>query len=204
MKKFNARIIVKVLASSEADVIRCSVSVNIALKYGTDKKYLPIDTFILNKLMYNLPTKQLDEKDLNYLYSTTLAYLKFSFPKKIDLANYFLSCLLPEQIIKSVNDTIAQNTIFGWAVSGKMNIKGNASHQLNSYQISLFCDNSIVYPHASRPDLRDNSNVVAFDINSTYNDETGIRRHAGDLDSSKNENIRGIKPAPTLSPKRAL
>ncbi|GFT80490.1 hypothetical protein NPIL_23841, partial [Nephila pilipes] len=80
----------------------------------------------------------------------------------------------------------------------------NASHQFNSYQISLSCDNSIVYPHASSPASRDNSNVVDNDKNSTYNDETLIRRPARDIDSSKNENSRGIEPAPIPSPKCAL
>ncbi|GFT46818.1 hypothetical protein NPIL_466221 [Nephila pilipes] len=85
-----------------------------------------------------------------------------------------------------------------------MNIKGNASRQFNSYQISLSCDNSIVYPHASSPASRDNSNVVDNNINSTYNDETLIRRPARALDSSKNKNSRGIEPAPMPSPKCAL
>ncbi|GFS38560.1 hypothetical protein NPIL_486661 [Nephila pilipes] len=85
-----------------------------------------------------------------------------------------------------------------------MNIKGNASHQFNSYQISLSCDNSIVYPHASSPASRNNSNVVDNDINSTYNDDTLIRRPARALDSSKNENSRSFEPAPIPSPKCAL
>ncbi|GFT82357.1 hypothetical protein NPIL_133271, partial [Nephila pilipes] len=85
-----------------------------------------------------------------------------------------------------------------------MNIKGNASHQFNSYQISLSCDHSIVYPHASSPGSRDNSNVVDNNINCTSNDETLIRRPARALDSSKNENSRGIEPAPIPSPKCAL
>ncbi|GFS44737.1 hypothetical protein NPIL_354691 [Nephila pilipes] len=99
-------------------------------------------------------------------------------------------CLSSEQIIKSDKEPIARNTVFGWAVLGKMNIKGNDSHQFNSYQISLSCDNSIVYPHASSPASRDNSNVVDNDINSTYND---------DLDSSKNENSSGFEPVPTIT-----
>ncbi|GFU35041.1 hypothetical protein NPIL_595801 [Nephila pilipes] len=91
-----------------------------------------------------------------------------------------------------------------------MDVKGNASHQFNSYQINLSCDNSILYPHASSPASHDNSNVLPFDINSTYNDESRIRRpakrqqptHA--LDSSKNENSRGVEPIPVPSPKHAV
>ncbi|GFU48975.1 hypothetical protein NPIL_104541 [Nephila pilipes] len=154
--------------------------------------------------MSNLLNEQVDVKDLNYLDSTKLADFKFSIPKKIDLANYFFSCLLSVQIIKSDKEPIAQITVFGWAVLGKMNIKGNASHQFNSYQISLSCDNSIVYPHTSSPTSRDNSNVVDYNINSTYNDEPLIRRPARALDSSKNENSRGVEPAPIPSPKCAL
>ncbi|GFT08100.1 DDE_Tnp_IS1595 domain-containing protein [Nephila pilipes] len=97
-----------------------------------------------------------------------------------------------------------KNTVSGWAVLGKMNIKGNASHQFNSYQISFSCDNSIVYPHASSPASRDNSNVVGNNINSTYNDETLFKRPARVIDSSKNENSSGIEPAPIPSPKCAL
>ncbi|GFT25489.1 DUF1758 domain-containing protein [Nephila pilipes] len=194
IERTNACISVKGLVSSKSPVTP---------KYGSDKKYLQIDAFILNKVMSNLPTEQVDVKDLNYLDSTKLADVKFSIPTKIDLANYFFSCLSSEQIIKSVKDPIAQNTVFGWAVLGEMNIKSNASHQLNSYHISLSCDHSIVYPHASSPASRDNSNVVDNNINCASNDETLIRRPARALDS-KNENSRGIEPAPIPSPKCAL
>ncbi|GFU10936.1 hypothetical protein NPIL_425311 [Nephila pilipes] len=193
IERTNACIIVKGLGSSESSVTP---------KYGSDKKYLQINAFILNKVMSNLLTEQVDVKDLN-LDSTKLADVKVSIPKKIDLVNYFFSSLSSEQIIQSVKDPIAQNTVFGWAVLGKMNIKGNASRQFNSYQISLSCDNSIVYPHASSPASRDNSNVVDNNINCTSNDETLIRRPARALDS-KNENSRGIEPAPIPSPKCAL
>ncbi|GFU06632.1 hypothetical protein NPIL_458061, partial [Nephila pilipes] len=207
IKRTNACINIKGLGCSESAVTCCSACLNIAPKYGSDKKYLQIDAFILNKLMSNLTTKQMDEKDLNYLYSTKFADLKFSIPKKIDLANYFFSCLLPGQIIKSVNDRIAQNTIFGCVVSNKMKITGNATHKFNSFQISLSCNDSIVYPHASNPD---NSNGKTFDLHSTYKDGSQIsrpakRRHRNrGLDSSKNENIRVAEPSPIPSPKRAL
>ncbi|GFS43924.1 hypothetical protein NPIL_678181 [Nephila pilipes] len=65
-------------------------------------------------------------------------------------------------------------------------------------------DNSIVYPYTSSPASRDNSNVVDNDIKSTYNDETLFRISARDIDSSKNENSRGVKPALIPSPKRAF
>ncbi|GFT31217.1 hypothetical protein NPIL_659741 [Nephila pilipes] len=124
IERTNACISVKGLGSSESAVIP---------KYGLDKKKnLQIDAFILNKVTSNLPTEQVDVKDLNYLGSTKLANVKFSIPKKIDLVNYFFSCLSSEQIIRSVKEPTAQNTIFGWAVLDKMNIKGNASHQFNS------------------------------------------------------------------------
>ncbi|GFT42129.1 hypothetical protein NPIL_437461 [Nephila pilipes] len=190
----NAWISVKGLGSSESSVTP---------KYGSDKKYLQIDAFILNKVMSNLLTEQVNVKDLN-LDSTKLADVKVSIPKKIDLANYFFNCLSSEQMIKSVKEPIAQNAVFGWAVLGKMNMKGNASHQFDSYQINLSCDHSIVYPHASSPASRDNSNVVDNNINCTSNDESLIRRPARALDSSKNENSRGIEPAPIPSPKCAL
>ncbi|GFT89142.1 hypothetical protein NPIL_273161 [Nephila pilipes] len=53
------------------------------------------------------------------------------------------------------------------------------------------------------PDSHDNSNVVYNDINSTYNDETLIRRPARAFDFSKNENSRGVEPATIPSPKCA-
>ncbi|GFT69007.1 hypothetical protein NPIL_677821 [Nephila pilipes] len=65
----NACINVKGLGSSESAVTP---------KYGSDKKYLQIDAFILNKVMSNLPTEQVDVKDLNYLDSTMFADVKFS------------------------------------------------------------------------------------------------------------------------------
>ncbi|GFS31926.1 hypothetical protein NPIL_702211 [Nephila pilipes] len=47
-------------------------------------------------------------------------------------ANYFFSCLLPGQTVKSINDPIVQNTIFGWVLSDEMKIKNDASHQFHS------------------------------------------------------------------------
>ncbi|GFS85226.1 hypothetical protein NPIL_379481 [Nephila pilipes] len=87
-----------------------------------------------------------------------------------------------------------------------MNIKGNASHQFNSYQISLSCDDSIVHPHASSPD---ESNDKTFDLHSTYNDGFQVRsakrwHRNRALDSFKNENSRGAEPIPIPSPKRTL
>ncbi|GFS54923.1 hypothetical protein NPIL_103171 [Nephila pilipes] len=82
IKRTNASINVKGLGSSESAVTRGSACLNIDPKYGSDKKYLQIDAFILNKVMSNLPTKQVDVKDLNYLYSTKFADLKFSIPKQ--------------------------------------------------------------------------------------------------------------------------
>ncbi|GFT00578.1 hypothetical protein NPIL_579631 [Nephila pilipes] len=114
IERTNACINVKGLGSSESAVTP---------KYGSDKKYLQINAFILNKVMSNLPTEQVNVKELNYLDSNKLADVKFSIPKKIDLANCFFSCLSSEQIIKSIKEPIAQNTVFGWAVLGKMNLK---------------------------------------------------------------------------------
>ncbi|GFS92311.1 hypothetical protein NPIL_374791 [Nephila pilipes] len=62
-----------------------------------------------------------------------------------------------------------------------------------------------IHPSSLVRDIRrDRNEAKSFDINSTYNDETRIRRPVRALDSSKNENSRGVEPAPTPSPKRAL
>ncbi|GFT43413.1 hypothetical protein NPIL_405981 [Nephila pilipes] len=47
----------KGLGTSEAAVTRGSACLNIAPEYGSDKNYLQMEAFILNMLMYNLPTK---------------------------------------------------------------------------------------------------------------------------------------------------
>ncbi|GFS99143.1 uncharacterized protein NPIL_448451 [Nephila pilipes] len=44
--------------------------------------------------------------------------------------------------IKTVNDPIAQNTIFGSEVLGKMKIKAHAFYQFNSFRASLSCENN--------------------------------------------------------------
>ncbi|GFT09913.1 uncharacterized protein NPIL_249921 [Nephila pilipes] len=60
-----------------------------------------------------------------------------------DLPSELVSVKDLRQIVKSVTDTIAQNTIFGWVVSGKLKIKNDTAHQVNSYRIPLSCENSI-------------------------------------------------------------
>ncbi|GFT38822.1 hypothetical protein NPIL_503441 [Nephila pilipes] len=77
-----------------------------------------------------------------------------------------------------------------------MKIEEDAFHQFISYQISLFCDDSIEYPRASCSVTHDNSYVSPSVLDTTYNDGPYIRRPAKhltrDLYSSENDTFSRV------------
>lgn len=137
LKRTNARITVKGLGASHATTTQGMVNVKLRSKYGPDKSIINIQALVLNKLTSKLPSENLDVKNLQYLKPIPLADPTFSIPKHIDIivgADYFFHLLRPGQITGLLNGLLAQNTVFGWVISGKLKCNSNSSN-VNTYHI---------------------------------------------------------------------
>ncbi|GFW65448.1 DUF1758 domain-containing protein [Trichonephila clavipes] len=91
--------------------------------------------------MNNHPTRQefLDVKDLDYLKSIPLSDEEFMSPKECDIilgSDCFFDILRSGKIVGSKNKPIAQGTMFGWVVAGKLNVKNKEPHELYSHFLS--------------------------------------------------------------------
>ncbi|GFW55249.1 DUF1758 domain-containing protein [Trichonephila clavipes] len=60
-------------------------------------------------------------------------------PKECDIifgSDCFFDCFRSGKIVGSKNETIAQRTMFGWVVAGKLNVKNKEPHELYSHFLS--------------------------------------------------------------------
>ncbi|GFU62143.1 DUF1758 domain-containing protein [Trichonephila clavipes] len=100
---------------------------------------LEVNAFILNKVTSQIPSEFLDVKDLDYLKSIPLADEEFMSPKECDIilgSDCFFDILRSGKIVGSKNEPIAQRTMFGWVVAGKLNVKNKEPHELYSHFLS--------------------------------------------------------------------
>ncbi|GFQ97868.1 DUF1758 domain-containing protein [Trichonephila clavata] len=83
--------------------------------------------------------KFLDVKDLDYLKSITLSDEDFMRPKECDIilgSDCFFEILRSGKIVGSKNEPIAQRTMFGWVVAGKLNVQNKEPNELYSHFLS--------------------------------------------------------------------
>ncbi|GFV97785.1 DUF1758 domain-containing protein [Trichonephila clavipes] len=100
---------------------------------------LEVNAFILNKVTSQIPSEFLDVKDLDYLKSIPLSDEEFMSPKECDIilgSDCFFDILRSGKIVGSNNEPIAQRTMFGWVVAGKLNVKNKEPHELYSHFLS--------------------------------------------------------------------
>ncbi|GFV80139.1 DUF1758 domain-containing protein [Trichonephila clavipes] len=102
----------------------------------SSNKRLEVNAFILNKVTSQIPSEFLDGKDLDYLKSIPLSDEEFMSSKECDIilgSDCFFDILRSGKIIGSKNEPIAQRTMFGWVVAGKLNVKNKEPHELYSH-----------------------------------------------------------------------
>ncbi|GFV35050.1 DUF1758 domain-containing protein [Trichonephila clavipes] len=105
----------------------------------SSNKRLEVNAFILNKVTSQIPSEFLDVKDLDYLKSIPLSDEEFMSPKECDIilgSDCFFDILRSGKIVGSKNEPIAQRTMFGWVVAGKLNVKNKEPHELYSHFLS--------------------------------------------------------------------
>ncbi|XP_035232906.1 uncharacterized protein LOC118204716 [Stegodyphus dumicola] len=141
-KRKNARFPVKGLAESEVAVTKGCVEIELMSIHDASVR-MPIKAFVLDKLTAALPSQKINEKDFSHLKNVKLADPYFHIPDKIDIilgSDYLFSILLPGQITCSQSDLIAQNSIFGFLISGKLpesQTKSNSLSNMHIYEINI-------------------------------------------------------------------
>lgn len=119
----NARLVVTGLSQLAAGTTKGVVHLFISSRFS-DSVVLSTDAYILGRLTAPLPRLQLDEAQLRNLQKLNLADPVYNKASPIDVilgADVFLSVLRDGQIRDQFNRPVAQNSVFGWIISGKHN-----------------------------------------------------------------------------------
>ncbi|KAG8174211.1 hypothetical protein JTE90_015693 [Oedothorax gibbosus] len=102
---------------------------------------IAIEAYVLSKLTSNLPPDSLSDQTLRPFLELPLADPNFMTPQPVDIiigADYFLSILQASQITNDETSLIAQNSKFGWIISGKILSSENLNPSFFSYHISSY------------------------------------------------------------------
>ncbi|GFU30065.1 DUF1758 domain-containing protein [Trichonephila clavipes] len=124
LKRCNDRSSLSGISGSQAGITRGSVGLKIGSRFCKDQ--LTIKAYILHKVTSQILVERVNIKELDYLEGIPLADEDFSKPSECDVilgSDCFFSILRNGRIIGSKGQPIAQSTIFGWVVAGK--IQGN-------------------------------------------------------------------------------
>ncbi|GFX28871.1 DUF1758 domain-containing protein [Trichonephila clavipes] len=125
------------LSGIQAGITRDSVGLKIGSRFCKDQ--LTIIAYILNKVASQIPVERVNIKELDYLEGIPLADEDFSKPSECDIifgSDCFFSILRNGRITGSKGQPIAQSTIFGLVVAGK--IQGNCKTSfMQSHLISV-------------------------------------------------------------------
>ncbi|GFX81279.1 DUF1758 domain-containing protein [Trichonephila clavipes] len=133
------------ISGIQAGTTRGSVGLKIGSRFCKDQ--LTIKAYILNKVTSQIPVERINIKELDYLEGIPLADEDFSKPSECDVilgSDCFFSILRNGRITGSKGQPIAQSTIFGWVVAGK--IQGNCKSFMQSHLIRVEneCNDSIL------------------------------------------------------------
>ncbi|GFU46965.1 DUF1758 domain-containing protein [Trichonephila clavipes] len=113
--------------------------VDVAIGSQSSNERLEVNAFILNKVTSQMPSEFLDVKDLDYLKSIAFSDEEFMSHKECDIIlgyDCFFDILRSGKIVGSKNEPIAQITMFGWVVAGKLNVKNKEPHELYPHFLS--------------------------------------------------------------------
>ncbi|GFX25373.1 DUF1758 domain-containing protein [Trichonephila clavipes] len=145
LKRKNARFQIKGLQDSKIAMTRGCVEIDLVSLLDPKVK-LPVKAYVLEKLTAPLPTEKINETLFSHLKNACLADPKFFIPNNIDMilgSDHFFSILLPWQITCSQSNLIAQNSIFGFLISGKLTESLHSNSMLNLHINGTNIDNQL-------------------------------------------------------------
>ncbi|GFV79408.1 uncharacterized protein TNCV_1903801 [Trichonephila clavipes] len=137
LKRKSSKISLRRIAGVTAGQTKGCVDLVIGSQSSNER--LEVNAFILNKVTSQIPSEFLDVKDLDYLKSIPLSDEELMSPKECDIilgSDCFFDILRSGKIVGSKNEPIAQRTMFGWVVAGKLNVKNKEPHELYSHFLS--------------------------------------------------------------------
>ncbi|GFS74770.1 integrase catalytic domain-containing protein [Trichonephila clavipes] len=144
-RKKNARFQIKGLQDSKIAMTKGCVEIYL-ISLHDPKVKLPVKAYVLEKLTVPLPTEKINKAHFSHLNNACLADSKFFIPNDIDIifgSDYFFSILLPGQITCSQSNLIAQNSSFGFQISGKLTDSLNSDSMLNFHINGANIDNQL-------------------------------------------------------------
>ncbi|GFS52442.1 integrase catalytic domain-containing protein [Trichonephila clavipes] len=146
LKRKNARFQIKGLQDSKIAMTRGCVEIDLVSLHDPKVK-LTVKAYVLEKLTAPLPTEKINETHFSHLKNACLADPKFFISNNIDMIlgsdYFFFSILLPGQITCSQSNLIAQNSIFGFLISGKLTESLNSNSMLNLHINGTNIDNQL-------------------------------------------------------------
>ncbi|GFQ85683.1 DUF1758 domain-containing protein [Trichonephila clavata] len=145
LKRKNARLQIRGLQDSNIAMTKGCVEMDLVSLHDPKVK-LPVKAYVLEKLTAPLPMERINETHFSHLKNACLADPNFFIPNDIDMilgSDYFFSILLPGQITCAQSNLIAQNSIFGFLISGKLTESLNVKSMLNLHINGTSIDNQL-------------------------------------------------------------
>lgn len=137
LSRSNARIAITGLAEKGVGITRGLVHLSLHSRYNS-QLFITINALVLTKLTKMLPSQTV-QCNVREFTNLPLADPTFQTPGKVDIligAESVFHILKPEHIVSSSSGLIAQNTIFGWVISGGVQENIQSTTSLSS-QLSL-------------------------------------------------------------------
>lgn len=116
-----------------------AVDIQVSSCWGMSRQ-INITTLILPKITRTLPSQPMKQIDWAHLNSLPMADKNYGRPGRIDLllgADCFAEVLLSGVRLGGRNEPVAQQTIFGWVVSGKLMAANETSSEVTSMHVQL-------------------------------------------------------------------
>ncbi|XP_055714723.1 uncharacterized protein LOC129808837 [Phlebotomus papatasi] len=121
-------------------------SANVTIKSRYSGAELNMNALVIPVITDNLPSALFDPAKLKLPPYVQLADPEFYVPKKIDMlvgAEFFFQILIPGQMIATPNLPTLQNTIYGWVLSGSLDLSEETQEQNQASTSAVICNLSV-------------------------------------------------------------
>lgn len=136
----NARLAVNGISKSDAGRTRGKTELRISSRFDANES-ATIDAYILVSLTSKMPQLPLNRRDWDFVDDLPLADPEFDKPKTVDViigSRKFFKLLRDGQVQGSRDNHLAQNTMFGYIMTGDQTLGVNES--VNNFHLSLDLD----------------------------------------------------------------
>ncbi|KAJ8912621.1 hypothetical protein NQ315_000491 [Exocentrus adspersus] len=154
LTRFNCSLSIQGLSSMKETTAHGAVSCVIK-PVGKSLPKISVEAVILRKLCADMPTSKIDNTNWSHISNINLADPQFYQPSAVDLllgADVFADILQQGRLVGNSEEPIAVNTVFGWILMGKYQVRATPFNHTTS-----------LYSFASDNDLLSlNNNIKRF------------------------------------------